>query len=703
MEVPDYYEDMSLRLMRVLDTTGLREKARWKRIAMWQQAEEMLRIKCNNGDTVHIFGSQAEATTIHSLRSDIDIVYCLKIVTLLQDLQFWARGLSVFLVITDDTTPPGYVKLQRVLSHVPVPVCNAQTSTDMLDRNERSVLYNNHSIFKRKHADEHHGPANTNYIAYDISMDKVIALNLLSWPYTASEWITRRRTHNWPSQETISIIQKTGALLVPVGQILSPEKHLEWRISLSYGEKILVWQFNSTQYRCYVLLKMINKHFIKPKVGENVLSSYHCKTCMFYVIETTPTALWQPQNLLLCIDLCLIMLCTWVEKRYCPNYFIPAENMFLGKVHDSIQSNLTRSLRDLLRQKGRYLTMIPYGGIGQKLIRVCMSPHTQIDDVNTDIYFSLIHVHLMISDTWFCLLNEGVQEHPSILQRTFHSHGVRKEINTILTTFVCSSIGSYLASKCMQQEVIDQEGLGLAHEFLLLGSCSDVASGKLKLAACYLMEGNIVLAETILQNIEENYTFLVSNTNVWDTNDLILHRIINENISTTDVFRNYYAFPVPYLQSEIQCTPGALIPEMFRSTGSCTGSLDPDLDYWQSWAVVDPKLYLHFLEHQCYHRQNKIRHKMVALENIIWVIQKEELQYKDTALNLLAYCLEMEGLVMQAHKVLSMSMKLKNHRNAAKWQIAYLLCAAFRLGGGTDFNLQYSLSSGCISSSVQQG
>ncbi|KAL3860635.1 hypothetical protein ACJMK2_010731 [Sinanodonta woodiana] len=683
MDVPDYYEEVSVRLMQLLDKSGYGEKARWKRIEMWIQFDKLHHetLACDKKQIRrHIFGSQAEATDM-GIKSDIDLIIVLDFITVLQDLQSWERGSTTFLMITDNTTPPGYVKLQGVDTNAPIPIYNQhKEKVWLLDAYGRSVLYNGHKGVKVDRADIHHGPANTDYLSSGISSDTVFAYRVLSWPHMSLKWITRKRNHNWPSRETITVIQQSGTLLVPVGQPISPERHLEWRISLSYGEKILVWQFSSTQYKCYVLMKMINKCFIKPKVGDNVLTSYHCKTCMFYLIESTPATLWQPQNLLMCIELCLRKLRIWVEEGNCPNYFIPEENMFLGKVYGPIQSNLVNVLHDLIRQKGKYLTGITIFKIGQKLMRACQSPVIEIDNEQNNFDSTTCAVSFLLNKiqyAWFQLLENGVLINPWILENISSSHVVRQEICTILRSFCCSSLGSYLASKCCQEEVIDQEGLDVAHEFLLLGSYSDVASGKLKLAAFYLMQNNVILAESILENIEKTYTFLVSIIPTYFTNHIILFRIENEYISTTELVRNYSAFQVPYLLSEINCTPRALIPEIFRSTGSNQGSQDPDYDYKQSWTVVDPIFYLHFLEHQCYYQQHKIRQKMVALEKMICVIRLEGMVYMVTALNLLAYCLKKDGLPVEAYKVLSRSVKLRNHNNGAKWQIGCLINTAF--------------------------
>ncbi|KAK3610349.1 hypothetical protein CHS0354_029820 [Potamilus streckersoni] len=125
---------------------------------MWTQVEELFAVAvCGNSVKTHIFGSQAEATTTSGLKADIDCIY-LRQITVLQDLQSWEPGSSVLLMIMDDTTPPGYVKLQQVYRNVPEPICNLQTDTLILDRNGRSCLYNN-EYMKLDSCSEHHGPA----------------------------------------------------------------------------------------------------------------------------------------------------------------------------------------------------------------------------------------------------------------------------------------------------------------------------------------------------------------------------------------------------------------------------------------------------------------------------------------------------------------------------------------------------------------
>ncbi|KAK3576549.1 hypothetical protein CHS0354_011227 [Potamilus streckersoni] len=671
LNVHEHYKEVSLRLNRVLDTVGLGEDIRWKRINMWIQTEEIHSVGCDN--QIHSFGSQAEATTTPGLNSDIDYAICSPRFRIVKDLDSWVPGLPTLLTVSDESTHQGYVKLQYLTKDQPRPVYHIHNIHFKLDKYARSVLCNDSSLVKYKRAYEHHGPA-TRLTGRSLNMDFVTAMRLHAWPDQASQWLTRNRRHNWPSQETIGLIQQTGVLLVPVGHTLSEEKHQEWRLSTSYGEKLLMWLFNSTQYKCYILLKMINKCFIKTDVGDDVLSSYHCKTCMFYIIEKTPTAMWRPDNLLLCIELCLRLLYRWIESANCPNYFIPEENMFECKVYGQVQYQLLGILRNLLGLEGRYLVGISCDNIGQKLLETCQTPLVELDlqsrDVLRVLLTSVIILLTSLKSTVRRFLEvDSMFEHET-LDRAFSFSGPRREANAVLMKFSCSILGSKLASQILSQESIDQQGLAMAHQLLLWGSSSDVASGKLKLAAFYMVQDNLEMSEDVLNEIHEHYSYKISNY------QHILQAILSENLSTTQLISQYTVFHVVYHPSEINCTPKALILEMFRSTMSNQGV--PCENYLQNLVRVDPKFYLYFLEFACHHRQNKRSHKEAALENMICVIRDEDIDFKDTALNLLAYCLMKEGKMMNAYNILCKSMKLRKLHNGAKWQMAILFNVSFR-------------------------
>ncbi|KAL3882948.1 hypothetical protein ACJMK2_029250 [Sinanodonta woodiana] len=670
---PDYYKEVSVRLYRVLDTVGLGEDIRWKRINMFIQSEDVLSIASKQGQ--HYFGSQAEATTTPGLQSDIDRVYFWERHRVIKDLDSWIPGIKTLLIVRDDSTPPGYVKLQNVYRHLPWPIYNNYDELLNLDRHGRFLLRNDQYGIKVNNC---HGPANTMDYGY-ITADLVCGMRLRTWPDQVSQWLTRNRRHNWPSHQTIRLIQETGALLVPVGHKFSQEQHLEWRISISYGEKILVWLFNATQYRCFILLKMINKCFIKPAVGNDVLSSYHCKTCLFYLIEHTPTAMWTPDNLLLCVELCLSLLYNWTESTFCPNYFIPEENMFQCKLYGHVKDQLLGVFSNLLRQNSRYLVDISCDNIGQNLVKMCQSPPMELQSQGqhvtqslvTSVIFLFMNLELAVKFGFEYDLNFETPQ----LDIYFPCHEPRREINATLWKLHCSSIGLKLASKSLSLEIPDHNSLDVAHEFLLWGSSSDVASGKLKLAAFYLVQDNLDMSKDVFNEIHKSYNYNVTESNILSRDTL--QAILRENLSTTQLISQYFALSVLYHPSEVNCIPKALIPEMFCSTGSHEGRA------YKQCVRINPTVYLHFLEFLCYHREHNWLHKKVALDNMISVIRFKDIQYKVTALNVLAYSLTQEGRLKIVYKILCKSMKLIKENNGAKWHLATLVNATFRfLRGG---------------------
>lgn len=86
-------------------------------------------------------------------------------------------------------------------------------------------------------------------------------------------------------------MQCLGFLVVSASHPESDEKEFQCRISFPEQERLLVTQFNSVQLMCYILLKIIKNEVVKKKIKEDTLTTYHCKTCMLYMLETTPREL----------------------------------------------------------------------------------------------------------------------------------------------------------------------------------------------------------------------------------------------------------------------------------------------------------------------------------------------------------------------------------------------------------------------------
>lgn len=77
------------------------------------------------------------------------------------------------------------------------------------------------------------------------TIDMAICLHCKTWVSHVVQWI-KRTTNSWPSQGVKNSVIKHGVLCVPIGNKGSPTENIEWRISFSVGEKLLINTFSYT-------------------------------------------------------------------------------------------------------------------------------------------------------------------------------------------------------------------------------------------------------------------------------------------------------------------------------------------------------------------------------------------------------------------------------------------------------------------------
>ncbi|XP_052093522.1 uncharacterized protein LOC127729706 [Mytilus californianus] len=170
-----------------------------------------------------------------------------------------------------------------------------------------------------------HGPCSS---SKDGTFDAVSSFQCKKWVNTAKKWIYRSRC-TWPEYEMIQSVVQHGILFVPIGCKGSVTEDLEWRISFSVAEKILIHSFSHTQLLCYALLKILLKDIIKQK-HEDLICSYFLKTIMFWLCEESDHQ-WIPEMFVRCFMSCLTRLIYCVEYEICLHYFIPDNNLFEGR------------------------------------------------------------------------------------------------------------------------------------------------------------------------------------------------------------------------------------------------------------------------------------------------------------------------------------------------------------------------------------
>ena len=172
--------------------------------------------------------------------------------------------------------------------------------------------------------------------------DHVPSIHCPFWPRGAEEWLHRPRRCGWPTPTDITQITDFGCHLVAVGFPLSSSKEMEWRISFSVAERILVWSFNHVQIQCYAVMKIILKEFIKVRCSppNYVLCSYFIKTFLFWKFEVTESTFWRAENFRACILFLLVEFTKCIRDRELPHYFFPSFNLLSVKLTHEAQREL---------------------------------------------------------------------------------------------------------------------------------------------------------------------------------------------------------------------------------------------------------------------------------------------------------------------------------------------------------------------------
>ena len=190
------------------------------------------------------------------------------------------------------------------------------------------------------------GPA-----AQDGTIDIVITL-VCSGPHPAMHQEFANRPRQWPPAALISALLKLPMLLVLVGHKLSPEFHLEARISWSHLELILIQELPESVRQGYIACKYVLKRFLKARrdqneacEGRSSVSSYHIKTTLLRYLEKTPQSMiTSPFGLFL--DL-LNELNEYIKMRNLSHYFLPQCNL-LETVADDELCLARQAIQDIL-------------------------------------------------------------------------------------------------------------------------------------------------------------------------------------------------------------------------------------------------------------------------------------------------------------------------------------------------------------------
>ena len=137
-------------------------------------------------------------------------------------------------------------------------------------------------------------------------------------------------------------------LFVPIGSKGYKNEHMEWRISFSVGEILLIYSFTQTQLLCYALMNILFRDVVnRDSRCKDLICSFYIKNIIFWVSEETSLSIWRPENLISCFMRCLRRLIYCLECGICLHYFIPKINMFENKIEEKERQLLLGHLNAL--------------------------------------------------------------------------------------------------------------------------------------------------------------------------------------------------------------------------------------------------------------------------------------------------------------------------------------------------------------------
>ncbi|XP_060075012.1 uncharacterized protein LOC132554717 [Ylistrum balloti] len=345
MEVIDSMCRSSMYLSRLLNIVTGREDE----LALRRKVDEMVWYPHDTDDLHQKFygGSRSEGLWLPG--SDMDIMLVVKdtvVLTLKSDQHFKKYFKHHVLIMRDDDCRPGHVILQ--VGNISF-FTKSLFQTAIVEHKGMKVVSS--SILRSKLASlcpgvVEHGPCASILDNPDMEVDLATAYHCPEWPAIARDWITRNRPHGWPTAAMIDNIVQQGCHVVPIGDKTSENVSVEWRVSFCRAERYLVHSLNHLQFKVYALLKLFLKQVInKHEEVRDLISSYFLKTVVFFVAENTPKQLWSNGALLFInYQNCLKMLTQWVREGHCPNYFVPKNNMFLGRIFGERQEILANIL-----------------------------------------------------------------------------------------------------------------------------------------------------------------------------------------------------------------------------------------------------------------------------------------------------------------------------------------------------------------------
>ncbi|KAL3871829.1 hypothetical protein ACJMK2_039801 [Sinanodonta woodiana] len=369
---PPSNEDLSLVLCNILNEMGYADKDVQYRIHIYELYDFLLNTKELGPSCMRFVGSKITGLSTYK-EGDVDQMISARKSLITEDPTIdFPDDVNVFLMEYDNC-PPGYCKL-RLLTLVDIfptidtifvlpknlhilPNGDVYLSSKAV-KELAKYHYNTMDYVLGRKTISGSGPANTRTDEpIRRNTDYVHAIPSRRLPTSMEKRFSRNK--HWPSKSIVSEINKAGCEVVPVGFPGSTEEDLQWRLSFSTAEKILMQSLNSTQRKTYILLKIFFKECLVRHFQSKVLSTYIVKMLTLWMCETRPKELWKDDLLVERFIDSLKWLKERVEENHFPHYFIKERNLLANPMASEDKSRLTSFLSNCIESVFPFLLDCP--------------------------------------------------------------------------------------------------------------------------------------------------------------------------------------------------------------------------------------------------------------------------------------------------------------------------------------------------------
>jgi len=703
-----FYDVMSLRLIAALEDLGVTKLMVGRRRhaflldeSAWSVASQIW----GKEIVYYHFGSMTEGTTTPRMGSDIDTLECDNRVNIMSGWPDWKRGRRNLLMVKHVTCSPQHFRLQEIRVDLPLPLTHPFDEFSVIG--EDGIIYRNNKEsenFTRRFAAEHNrpyfqaGPSHSISEIYDI----VSAYRCSQLPTECDSWFNRPRSGNWPTLEMLQAARELGCFLVPDGHCDSDFSSLEWRVSPSLIERHLMFSMEIIHIQCYVTLKLLKKDIINPhlnKNGNGKLTSFHCKTALFYAREQLLPEMWTADRLFDCVLFCLNLIRDWTINGHSPHYIMDDVNLFDGKLNSEQRTSLRSILDVIIDTHLAPLAFVKADNLGERLLHnvytVAIWDMTSRRAVHQNVVGFLsvygnerrmVYLPTIMSKTAVktpdecCLyLHTLITEIPLHQIHRHRSEHALYRLDAENRYYLISSLKQHLASTAAS--ICLQHGMHIGSRIWSWYSAAidtDVASTRLKLASMLYCKGELQMTAEVLEDVERRYDNSVqaicgcSRMKPLDIKPCeSFSELMNEG--DTDVAStNKVAYCVRFLRQEAYCAPPILHYEMVRAVGDDIQHRDFPENIWMDWAVVDSRAFLYYLQYLTYGGLGLRHRQRQAYRSLVDRIEQDQVFHLETTGNLFAHCLELEGRINDALDLYIDLQTVEPRNNAANWHIRRL-------------------------------